>query len=165
MTGGCVFETEFGWCGVAFREGKLARCVTPRPNRQEAEVALGAGEMLGEDAFGGLPDRLRRYFAGNRTGFSDTKLDLAGLPPFARTALAECSKVPYGSVVTYAELARRMGYPNACRAVGRAMAANPVPIVIPCHRVIGSGGRLGGYSCGIDLKRRLLELEGVELHC
>lgn len=165
MTSGCVFETAFGWCGVAFSGRKLARCVTPRASRQEAEWALGADDVCGEEAFADIVGRMRRYFDGERVEFSAIEPSLENLPPFARAALGECAKVPYGTVVTYKEIARRVGSPGGARAVGRAMAANPVPIIIPCHRVVRSDGGLGGYSSGVGTKRRLLELEGIELHC
>ena len=86
-------------------------------------------------------------------------LDLAGLPPFHEKVLAAARRISYGRTATYGELAARAGSPRAARAVGQAMAHNPVPLIIPCHRVLAAGGRLGGYGGGLDLKRRLLGLE------
>ncbi len=165
MTHGCVFETAFGWVGIALESGSLVRCITPRPTPEEAQNALRADEMMGEEVFGGLPERLRSYFAGQRVDFSGTALELKSALPFVRLALFECAKVPYGSTVSYGEIARRVGRPGACRAVGRAMASNPIPIIIPCHRVVRADGGLGGYSSGIGMKRILLVLEGVKLSC
>ncbi len=85
------------------------------------------------------------------------------MTPFRREVLLACAAIPRGQVSTYADLARRVGRPAAFRAVGNTMRTNPVPIVIPCHRVIGSDGSLTGFGGGLDVKRRLLELEGALL--
>ena len=107
-----------------------------------------------------LQSGLGDYFAGRRVRFR-VKLDLSGLTPFQRRVLEACAKIAYGKMATYGELARRIGRPGAARAVGRALARNPVPIVVPCHRVIAADGSLGGFSArpGVMLKRWLLELE------
>ena len=100
------------------------------------------------------------YFEGKRVKFS-AKLDLSGLSPFAQTVLRALAKVPYGKTITYGELARRAGSPKAARAVGSILASNPLPIVIPCHRVIAGEGSLGGFRApgGLKLKRKLLRME------
>jgi O-6-methylguanine DNA methyltransferase len=103
---------------------------------------------------------IREYLAGRRRRFT-VPLDLSGLSPFHRRVLRAALRIPYGRTVTYSDLARRVGRPAAARAVGQAMARNPVPLVIPCHRVVAAGGGLGGYSGGLALKRRLLALEGA----
>jgi methylated-DNA-[protein]-cysteine S-methyltransferase len=106
--------------------------------------------------------QLIEYLDGKRTAF-DIDLDLDYLPVFKRKALGEASRIPFGRIITYGELARKAGSPKAARAAGQVMATNPIPIVIPCHRVVGHDGHLTGYSGGdgIDLKKRLLALEGV----
>jgi methylated-DNA-[protein]-cysteine S-methyltransferase len=91
--------------------------------------------------------QVAKYFAGHRRAFR-LPCDLAGLSPFTRKVLETLQAVPCGTTVTYGELAAQAGYPGAARAVGRAMAANPLPLVIPCHRVVAADGRLGGYSGG-----------------
>jgi methylated-DNA-[protein]-cysteine S-methyltransferase len=103
---------------------------------------------------------LAEYFAGRRQTF-EVPLDLSGWPPFTRKILEELRKVPFGATLTYGELAARAGYPRAARAVGQAMAANPLPIIIPCHRVGAADGRLGGYSggAGLPTKQWLLAFE------
>lgn len=101
--------------------------------------------------------QLEEYFRGERESF-DLPLDLRGTP-FELTVWRALQQIPYGETISYAELARRCGSPRAFRAVGRANGKNPVAIVVPCHRVIASGGTLGGYSAGIAYKRWLLELE------
>ena len=165
----CVFETRFGWAGIAGADGKVGRVVLPKESREEALLSARAGlppsAVEDETAFDSLPERLKDYFEGKRIDFSDTLVELGALPPFARKALLECKKVPCGTVVTYAEIARRAGSPRACRAVGNAMASNPVPIIVPCHRVVGSNGGLGGFSAGLDWKRKLLKLEGIGVQC
>jgi methylated-DNA-[protein]-cysteine S-methyltransferase len=103
--------------------------------------------------------QLARYFAGQRQSF-DLPLDLTRTRPFQREVLLELIKVPYGEVVTYGELAELCGRPRAARAVGGAMRSNPLPIVIPCHRVLPSSGGLGGFGGRPELKQRLLEIEG-----
>ena len=103
------------------------------------------------------------YLAGRRQKFS-LPLDLEAIPPFQKKVLRLALRIPYGRTVTYGQLAARAGRPRAARAVGRAMARNPLPLVIPCHRVVATGGGLGGYSGGLNLKRRLLALEGRRLH-
>jgi methylated-DNA-[protein]-cysteine S-methyltransferase len=108
----------------------------------------------------GLQDELRSYFAGRHVTFH-VRPDLSGLTPFQQTVLQACAKIPYGQTTSYANLAKRVGRPGAARAVGAVMARNPVPIIIPCHRVITAQGTLGGFSAehGIALKRWLLEME------
>jgi methylated-DNA-[protein]-cysteine S-methyltransferase len=109
-------------------------------------------------------DRARRelgeYFAGQRRTF-DLDLDLRALPPFTREVLGALARVPYGETTTYGALAQRVGHPRAARAVGTVMNRNRIPIVLPCHRVVGANGSLTGYAGGLDRKKTLLELEGA----
>ena len=111
------------------------------------------------------PDRLREkeeqilaYFAGERRRF-DLSTDLTGLTEFQQTVLVATAEIPFGATVTYGELAERIDRPDASRAVGSALGRNPVPLVIPCHRVVRSDGGLGGYTAGTGYKEQLLELE------
>ena len=106
-----------------------------------------------------LADRFRRYFAGERVGFEDVEVDLAGATPFQAAVAEALRRVSYGETVTYGELAALAGYPNAQRAAGSFCAANRFALVVPCHRVVSAAG-LGSYgSLGGSYKRRLLELE------
>jgi methylated-DNA-[protein]-cysteine S-methyltransferase len=102
---------------------------------------------------------LEEYFAGSRTAF-DLELDRRLMHPFARAVLAATSKVGYGELATYGEIAKRIGRPSAARAVGAALGSNPIPIVVPCHRIVGAGGKLTGYAGGLHRKETLLRLEG-----
>jgi methylated-DNA-[protein]-cysteine S-methyltransferase len=102
---------------------------------------------------------LTEYFGGDRRRF-DLALDRRLMSPFARQVLAATAKVDFGHVSTYGQIAKRIGRPTASRAVGAALGSNPIPIVLPCHRIVGVGGRLTGYAGGVDRKERLLEFEG-----
>lgn len=108
-----------------------------------------------------MKTQLAEYFAGKRKEF-DVELAPRGTP-FQVDVWTELQKIPYGDTIPYAELARRIGKSNAVRAVGSANGANPIPVIIPCHRVIGSNGTLTGYGGGIERKQWLLALEGRRL--
>lgn len=105
--------------------------------------------------------QLEEYFAGRRQTF-DVPLDLRGTE-FQVAAWKAMSKIPYGRTISYGQQAKSIGKPTACRAVGSANGRNPIPIIVPCHRVLASDGSLGGYSLGLTMKRRLLSLEGVSV--
>ena len=110
-------------------------------------------------------DALQRYFAGDTVDFCDIELDLSRDSPFHRSIYAVARTIPWGRTATYGSLARQVGEPGAARAIGQAMGRNPIPIIVPCHRVIASSGKLGGFSAhgGTATKERLLALEGIEL--
>jgi methylated-DNA-[protein]-cysteine S-methyltransferase len=114
-----------------------------------------------DDRLAGVVRQVVEYVEGRRTRF-DVALDLSFLTPFQQSVLQECARIPRGQVASYAEIARRVGKPLAFRAVGNTMRINPIPIVIPCHRVVGSDG-IGGYGGGLPRKRQLLALEGVSI--
>lgn len=105
--------------------------------------------------------QLHQYFAGERQAF-DLPVRPAGTP-FQRSVWQALAEIPFGETRTYAEIARRIGRPKACRAVGMANHVNPIPVIIPCHRVIGADGSMTGYAGGLDVKRRLLALEGAQV--
>jgi methylated-DNA-[protein]-cysteine S-methyltransferase len=122
--------------GIVILEGTV-EAVTPAADAPEATVVVLARAK----------QEIEEYFAGRRQEF-ELPLDFSDLPPFTRRVLSVLRKTPFGATTTYGELAARVGNPRAARAVGMAMAANPLPIVIPCHRVTAANGRLGGYSGG-----------------
>lgn len=105
---------------------------------------------------------LEEYFGGHRAEF-DVPLDWGQMPPFQRAVLEATASVPFGHVDTYAGIARRIGNPKATRAVGNALGRNPIPVIVPCHRVIRSDASLGGYTGGLNIKEHLLSLEGVHI--
>ena len=110
--------------------------------------------------FGDLAEWLKRYARGTQVTFDD-KLDLADATSFQQTVWEATRAIPYGETRSYEWIAQRIGKPKAARAVGQALNRNPFPIIVPCHRVIGKSGNLTGFSCGLDVKRRLLELEST----
>lgn len=151
-----VAVTPRGLVRVAFLEenrdrvlGELARRLSPRI----LESARATEDVRRE---------LDEYFAADRMKF-DLRIDRRLVQGMQRDVLSATGRVAYGSVATYGEIAKRIGRPTAARAVGRALGANPIPIVIPCHRVVGAGGSLTGYGGGLDRKALLLRLEGALL--
>lgn len=158
-------ETAFGWVGILGSEAGLRRLTLPRASAGDAEgeVLAGLPDAVADDtAFADLCRRLRAYFSGQRVSFPD-KLDLSFAPPFYRAVWETTRAVPYGEVRSYGWLATQAGSPRAVRATGGAMAANQIPIVVPCHRIVGSNGSLVGFGGGLEMKQRLLELEGCAL--
>ena len=107
-----------------------------------------------------IGEQLRRYLAGETRSF-DAAIDWTGVTPFTRAVLEATARVPYGSVATYRDVAVAAGNPAALRAVGNALHRNPVPVIVPCHRIVRSDATLGGYAGGLEAKRRLLALEGA----
>ncbi|MEX2245813.1 MAG: methylated-DNA--[protein]-cysteine S-methyltransferase [Dehalococcoidia bacterium] len=162
-------ETSAGPVLVAVCDGRLVALKFGFAQRDTARAVeelhreFGARFGLVADDVGVAPvlKQVRGYLEGRRHRM-DVKVDLSSLTPFQRDVLLEVARVPRGKVSTYAEIARRIGRPNAYRAVGNALGNNPVPVVVPCHRVLGSNG-IGGFGLGLDVKRRLLALEGVSV--
>jgi methylated-DNA-[protein]-cysteine S-methyltransferase len=126
-----------------------------------ARRSRGAFDHPAPARIAGLSSRIRASCAGRAVSFDISLLDLDRCPAFQRKVLLAEYGIPRGSVSTYGRIARRIGHPGASRAVGTALAKNPFPIVIPCHRAVRAGGALGGFRGGLAMKRRLLELEGV----
>jgi len=150
-----IAATERGFCRIAY---------DAEPDRELERLARAFGVRVLRSALPIDPARrqLDEYFDGRRHRF-DLPLDIALLADFNRRVLRELARVPYGDVVTYGELAARAARPRAARAVGTVMHRNPLPIVLPCHRVIGANGKLVGYGGGLERKEALLRLEGALL--
>ena len=158
-----VVDTPVGPLFVAAStQGLAAISFQPDPEDQLERLARIAGPAVlrSPRSIDTARRELDEYFEGRRRAF-DLALDLRALPPFTVSVLHELARVPYGETTTYGALAAAVGRPRAARAVGTVMNRNRIPIVLPCHRVVGSSGDLVGYAGGIDMKIALLELEGV----
>lgn len=160
-----VHETPIGALLLATTPAGLCRVAfDPDPEEVQEQLArrFGARVLRSSRPLDPVRRELDDYFEGRRREF-DVRLDLRAVGEFARAVLAELARVPYGQTTTYGTLAERTGRPRAARAVGTVMNRNPVPIVLPCHRVVGSTGSLVGYGGGLERKEVLLRLEGVSL--
>jgi methylated-DNA-[protein]-cysteine S-methyltransferase len=148
-----VATSERGLCRISF---------DPEPEREVEALArlFGTRVLRSPRPVERARRELDEYFDGRRREF-DLPVDLTPVPAFQRLVLDELVRVPYGRLETYGGLAARVGRPRAARAVGGALNRNPVPIVVPCHRVVGAGGSLTGYGGGLERKEQLLELEGA----
>lgn len=161
-----LWESPLGWIAVTAKNEAL--CAVVFKVRRDATLACLLSDFPGAIAASGgvlaeALSQLREYFAGQRTQFN-LPLNLTTCSAFGQIVLGQLQCVPYGSQISYGELACRSGSPHAARAVGRIMAGNPFPLIIPCHRVVGSGGRMTGYSGGegISSKRWLLDFEASQ---
>lgn len=164
-----IFESDLGWIGL-LGEGKTLVCLTIG-HHQADEVRAEIASHLDEFGFDGLPAeanwnpalkrRLQDYARGAHHDFADVVVRLPAQTPFQRSVISITRCIPYGQVMTYGELAAQAGFPRAARAVGSVMSSNRFPIVIPCHRVVAAGGKLGGYTNprGPSLKETLLKIE------
>lgn len=159
-----VFETSWGWVAVAgsqrgLRFLTLPEAVPERAATRLAELLKGAAPEEQPGAFADFHRQLEAYFAGGGPEW-DVTLDLSGAPAFFQSAWEACRTIPAGETRSYGWLAAQTGRPRAVRAAGQAMARNPLPLVIPCHRVVAADGALHGFGgAGVGLKARLLELE------
>ncbi len=167
----CVFQVTGGFCGIAWSKTGITRLCLP------TRTAAAATRMLLRRAPDGTPGTpppevaetvtaVERYFRGERVDFSSARLEIGGQGDFPRRIYQALRKVGWGQTTTYGALAKEIGAdPEAAREVGEAMGRNPVPLIIPCHRVLAAGGKLGGFSApgGTSTKIRMLELEGARL--
>jgi len=165
----CLIATAIGPVGLAWSETGLIRLQLP-----DADGARTLARLTRRlEAEEGHPPawleptvkRLQQYFAGSKVDFREEPLDLMGVPEFHARLYREMLGLAWGETVTYGELAERVGSPGAAQSVGQAMGKNPIPVIVPCHRVLASGNKVGGFSApgGIETKLRLLEMEGVRL--
>jgi len=167
-----VFETAGGFCGIGWNNVGITRLQLPVRGAEAVEQRmlhrLPAGACVGTPTpqVSAAIAAVKRYFDGERVDFSDLQLDLVEQDGFFKQVYAAARRVRWGQTTTYGTLAKELGAgPEAARDVGQAMARNPVPLIIPCHRVLAAGGKLGGFSApgGSATKIRMLELEGVHL--
>ncbi|HSX21852.1 MAG TPA: methylated-DNA--[protein]-cysteine S-methyltransferase [Gaiellaceae bacterium] len=160
-----VLETDIGTLLVGVSDHGLCRIhFDPEPERDIEELAriYGPRVLRSSKPVDRVRIELDEYLAGRRQVF-DLDLDLRGVPAFHMRALTELARVGYGETTTYGALAAKAGNPRAARAIGTAMNRNPIPIVLPCHRVVGANGSLTGYGGGLERKEHLLRLEGAIL--
>lgn len=166
----CLFETGFGPVGVAWSARGLAYLQLPEADRNATErrLARRAGSSVPSAPPAPVARaiaELERYFSGERVDFAGIALDLTAVAPFYRAIYEAARRIGWGETATYGDLARQVGSPGAARGIGQAMSRNPVAVIIPCHRVLASGNKVGGFSAfgGALSKQRLLALEGVRL--
>jgi methylated-DNA-[protein]-cysteine S-methyltransferase len=156
-----VFKTSLGWAGVAVSDQGICRIILPRKEKKAVERELEHAETSNPSNPSILNRAvriLRKYFSGESVIF-DLPLDLRFYTEFQQTVWRAAREIPHGETRTYAWIAKKIKNPKSVRAVGQALGANPVPVIIPCHRVISSSGALGGFSGGVGMKEKLLELE------
>ena len=158
-----IFKTPLGWAGVLASEQGIRRIILPRKNkslvqralRVEARGLTGTNRVVFLDK---AVHALRHYFSGERVSF-DLPLDLRYYTQFQKDVWKATTRISHGRTRSYGWVAKQIGRPRAMRAVGQALGANPLPIMIPCHRVIGATGSLRGFSDGLTMKKKLLDLE------
>jgi methylated-DNA-[protein]-cysteine S-methyltransferase len=160
-----IFKTKWGYFGLAGDEEGFLRSCLPCGKREDVKYrllkSLGGGEFE-RGLYKDLQSEISFYFEGGCVNFGrDISVVLDGFGPFGRRVLRGCRSIRCGERISYGGLARRVGKAGAARAVGNVVARNPLPLIVPCHRVICADGRLGGFSAegGLKLKKRLLELE------
>lgn len=168
-----LFETDEGPCGVVWSAAGIVALLLPERTPEELRArALRAAGPAAEEAGARLPapiaslvSRVRGQFRTGDSRYDDVELDTTATGEFDRAVYAAAREIPAGQTRTYGELARAVGKEGAARAVGQSMGRNPWPLIVPCHRVVAAGGKMCGFSAvgGVDLKRRLLALEGVKL--
>lgn len=178
-----IFKAKWGWIGIAATGRGVCAIVLPKPTRRAVEREMNGrgviyhtqdgrnklrpyteqsanGTGVSSDLLRAARSALVAYLEGKARTF-DLPLDLDGQPRFRVKVWEALQRIPYGRVRSYGWVARKIGKPQAARAVGAACGANPVPLLVPCHRVVAGDGSLGGFSGGLSNKKRLLKLEGL----
>lgn len=166
-----TFETASGFCGIAWNDVGMTRFQLPTGSAEAAKRALlrrlpGAEPGASTAEMADAVAAAKRYFEGERTDFSDVKLDLGDQDAFFQQVYVAVRQVGWGHTTTYGTVAKELGTgPESAHDIGQAMARNPVPLIIPCHRVLAAGGKVGGFSApgGAAAKLHMLELEGVHV--
>lgn len=160
-----VFNTDLGWIAVAWRAEQLALISFGHDSPAAAAERVDAEPMELSEVpkwVAKVIEKIKKFAAGKPVDWSDVPLGWEKQTPFQQRVRAACRAIPRGEVRSYGELAAAAGFPGAARAVGSVMRTNRFPLIIPCHRVVASGGKFGGFSCpaGVEMKERLLALEG-----
>ncbi|MEI8702412.1 methylated-DNA--[protein]-cysteine S-methyltransferase [Mesorhizobium sp. ISC15] len=168
--GHAVFETVIGFMGIAWSEAGLTRLCLPQRNRDAVERRLlhhagSAASSAQPQWVAELIASIKAYAAGEDVDFSGVPVDLTGVDDFRLAIYDAARKLAFGETTTYGELAKRAGHAGLARETGGALGANPVPLVIPCHRILAAGGKIGGFSApgGSTTKEKMLAMEGVRV--
>ena len=160
-----IFETKWGYFGLASIENALIRTILPLASREKAKNRLLRNISTADydrHLFSRLQKQIIAYFEGSYVNFNtNIPIMLAGFSKFGASILTACRDIKFGQTISYRQLACKAGHPDAARATGSIVAQNPIPLLIPCHRVLRSDGSMGGFSAigGVTLKKRLLTLE------
>lgn len=159
-----VVETDLGWVAVAISDKGVRAITMARPARDQVldEVLELGADVPASVSEARKAERVVLSAVSGKGKFDENEYDWTGITPFRRAVMEECARIPAGETLTYGQLAERVGRPKAARAVGRVMATNPFPFIVPCHRVVGSDGTLHGYGGGLDKKAKLLTREGAK---
>jgi O-6-methylguanine DNA methyltransferase len=170
-SGFALFDTAIGRCGVAWGERGVAGVQLPEMGERETRARMlqrfpAAGEAAPPPEVQRVIDRIAALLRGEVSDLSTIALDMDEVPAFHRRVYEAARNIPPGVTLSYGDIAARAGAPGAARAVGQALGRNPFPIIVPCHRVLAAGGKIGGFSAqgGIATKRRMLAIEGVQLN-
>ncbi len=156
-----VIDTAIGAMGLGWTERGVARFALPGADRCSTERRMAKGGAVPGTPDAELVARIIAYAEGERVEFADIPLDLGGVPDFNRLVYDDILKLRWGETTSYGDIARRLGDVNLSRAVGKALGDNPIPLIVPCHRVLGADGKAGGFSApgGVSSKMRMLALE------
>jgi len=160
-----ILETKWGYFGLAGTESTLYRTCLPGPKRRKTETHLlrdQRGPQFDKNFFKSLQEQIAAYYEGACVNFDpEIPVSLDGFRAFGASVLKKCRQLQFGQTISYGGLAKKSGRPTASRAVGSTLAKNPLPLIIPCHRVLRTDGGLGGFSApgGIAVKKRMLEFE------
>ncbi len=177
QTAYCIFDTPLGACGIAWKERETSRtspgvtilqlpeATRSLTNTRIAERSGGRKALVPPPRIAGVIKKVQKHLHGDVQDFQEIVVDLDGAGPFARQVYEAVRKIPAGRTRTYGELAAEMNRPTASRAVGQALGRNPIPLIIPCHRVLASGNKPGGFSAhgGVETKAKMLEIEGATI--
>lgn len=165
-----IFATAIGFCGLVWRENRISTFLLPEQDTSKLKKRL-IGLTNRSESAESLPPwiektitKVSRHLEGEKEDFSDLSLEVDHLSEFRRSVYRAARKIPPGEIRTYGQLADAIGNPRASRAVGMALGANPIALIIPCHRIIGGNQKLGGFSAfgGCETKKKLLALEGYQ---
>jgi methylated-DNA-[protein]-cysteine S-methyltransferase len=170
-SGFALFDTTIGRCGIAWGECGVSGVQLPEAGAAETRARMlhrfpAAGEAAPPPEAQHAIDDIVALLRGEASDFSSVVLDMNGVPEFHRRVYDAARTIPPGKTLSYGDIARRVGVPGAARAVGQALGRNPFPIVVPCHRVLAAGGKIGGFSAqgGVMTKRLMLAIEGARLN-